>query len=114
MKVLRAESVSLVGSESKMAIRKKLVDRVAEQVSAIPTDRFIVLDVTNALISCTGKPLATNAEVCAIMRCRGLARNTGMAIKRGDYKYTVWEKIGSSNFHSEGKENNDQTRGVKA
>lgn len=97
-----------------MAIRKRLADRVAEQVSALPTERFIVLDVTNALISCTGKPLATNAEVCAILRCRGLARNTGIAIKRGDYKYTVWEKIGVTDFHTEGKGNHDQARGVKA
>jgi hypothetical protein len=97
-----------------MAIRKRLAERVAEQVSALPTDQFIVLDVTNALISCTGKPLATNAEVCAIMRCRGLARNTGIAIKRGDYKYTVWEKIGAADFRTEGKENRDQARGVKA
>jgi hypothetical protein len=97
-----------------MAIRKRLADRVAERVSALPTDQFIVLDVTNALISCTGKPLATNAEVCAILRCRGLARNTGIAIKRGDYKYTVWEKIGAADFHVEGKGNHDQARGVKA
>jgi hypothetical protein len=108
------KSVSPLRSEIKMAIRKKLAERVAEQVSAIPTERFIVLDVTNALISCTGKPLATNAEVCAIMRCRGLARNTGIAIKRGDYKYTVWEKISSNDFHTEGKENRDQARGVNA
>jgi hypothetical protein len=88
-----------------MAIRKKLVDRVAEKVSAIPTDQFIVLDVTNALVSCTGRPLATNAEVCAIIRCRGLARNTGVVVKRGDCKYTVWEKTGITQLHARGERN---------
>ena len=75
-----------------MAIRKKLVDRVIEQIAAVPTNQFIILDVTNTLTSCSGKPLATNAEVCAIMRCYGLARNTGVSIKRGESKFTVWGK----------------------
>ncbi len=93
-----------------MAVRKKLVDRVAQRIESIPTERFIVLDVTNALISCTGKILATNAEVTSIMRCYGLARNTGVLIKRGDYNYSVWEKT-HHHAHTDGKENDS---GVKA
>ena len=95
-----------------MAVRKKLIDRVAEQIAAIPNDRFIVLDVTNALVSCNGKTLATNAEVTAIMRCYGMARNTGILIKRGDCNFTVWEKTGGSHAHSGGKGNHGG--GVKA
>jgi hypothetical protein len=95
-----------------MAIRKKLIDRVAEQIAAMPNDRFIVLDVTNALISCNGKTLATNAEVSSIMRCYGLARNTGILIKRGDANYTVWEKTGEGHAHTRGKGNHGG--GVKA
>jgi hypothetical protein len=75
-----------------MAVRKRLVDRVAEQIAELTTDQFIVLDVTSALISCSGKPLATNAEVSSIMRCYGLARNTGVMVKRGDATFTVWER----------------------
>ncbi len=31
-----------------------------------------------------------------MMRCYGLARNTGVSIKRGESKFTVWEKIGNA------------------
>ncbi|HEY3420798.1 MAG TPA: hypothetical protein VGK23_09615 [Methanomassiliicoccales archaeon] len=96
-----------------MAVRKKLVDRVAEQIAEMTTDQFIVLDVTNALVSCSGKPLATNAEVSSIMRCYGLARNTGVMIKRGDATFTLWEK---SIDHSrlKGNKKNDDGNGVRA
>jgi hypothetical protein len=76
-----------------MAVRKKLVYKVAEQIAEVPTNQFIVIDVTDALISSRGKPLATNSEVSAIIRCHGLAQNTGVSIKRGDGKYTVWKKF---------------------
>ncbi len=39
-----------------MAIRKKLVDRVIEQIAAVPTNEFIILDVTNILTSCKNNP----------------------------------------------------------
>jgi hypothetical protein len=97
-----------------MAVRKKLVDRVAEQIAELTTDQFIVLDVTNALISCSGKPLATNAEVSSIMRCYGLARNTGVMIKRGDSTFTVWERSTDSHLRQKGNKNGDNGNGVKA
>jgi hypothetical protein len=97
-----------------MAVRKKLVDRVAEQIADIPTDQFIVLDVTNALISCSGKPLATNAEVSSIMRCYGLARNTGVLMKRGDATFTVWEKSHDDHIRQKGNKNGDSRSGVNA
>lgn len=96
-----------------MAVRKKLVDRVAEQIAEMTTDQFIVIDVTNALISCSGKPLATNAEVSSIMRCYGLARNTGIMIKRGDATFTVWERT-ESHIRQKGNKNGDSGNGVKA
>jgi hypothetical protein len=89
-----------------MAVRKKLVDRVAEQIATMTADQFIVIDVTNALVSCSGKPLATNAEVSSIMRCYGLARNTGAIVKRGDATFTVWERsIDHSGLKVNRKEN---------
>jgi len=97
-----------------MAIRKKLVDRVVTQVAALPTDQFIVLDVTDALLSCSGKPLASNDEVCAIMRCYGLAKNTGVSIKRGKSKFTVWEKIDQHQSHKDGKASDYKGSGVQA
>ena len=97
-----------------MAIRKKLVDRVAEKIAAVPTDRFIVLDVTDGLTSASGRPLATNVAVSSIMRCSGLARNTGIIIKRGDCKFTVWEKTGASHARRHGKEDDSISGGVKA
>jgi hypothetical protein len=96
-----------------MAVRKKLVDRVAEQIAEMTTDQFIVLDVTNALVSCTGKPLATNAEVSSIMRCYGLARNTGTIVKRGDATFTVWEKSYNHMRHK-GSKHGDESGEVKA
>lgn len=97
-----------------MAVRKTLVERVAEQVAAVPTDRFIVLDVTEGLVSSTGRPLATNVAVSSIMRCNGMARNTGIIIKRGDCKFTVWEKNGIFHTRTPGKGNGELSGGVKA
>jgi hypothetical protein len=86
------KSSIVIGVGFDMAVRKKLIDRVAEQIAEMTTEQFIVLDVTSALVSCSGKPLATNAEVSSIMRCYGLARNTGAIVKRGDATFTVWER----------------------
>jgi hypothetical protein len=47
------------------------------------------------------------------MRCYGLARNTGVMIKRGDATFTLWEK---SIDHSrlKGNKKNDDGNGVRA
>ena len=97
-----------------MAGRKTLVDRVTEQISALPADRFITQDLTNALIDNSGKPITTNAAICGILKYYGLARNTGMRIRLGRNYYTVWEKNGATQVHSDRSGNEYGNIGVKA
>lgn len=96
-----------------MAGRKTLVDRVTEQIVALPADRFITPDLTDALTDNSGRPIATNTEVSGILKYYGLARNTGIKIRQGRKYYIVWERSALPHAHSAGKGNEFRDGGIK-
>ncbi len=97
-----------------MVGRRTFVDRVTEQIAAMPKDRFIAPDLTDVLIDGNGKPITTNAEVSGILKFYGLARNTGVKIRIGRNYYTVWEKNGLIQHHPGRKGNEHENGEAKA
>ena len=92
-----------------MAIRKKLAVRVEEQIAMMPSSQFVVLDVTGALVNCQGKPLATNSEVSAIIRCHGLAKKHRGFNQAGRWKIHCLEKTSDARAQTNGDMNSDSS-----